>query len=85
MARDGRIALHLARVGILRTRHARAARLGAILGDVDAALGDCGIEADVRMRAALVMALAKDDPVHDRANGHVLRVALGEIAERVVR
>lgn len=85
MARDGRIALYLARFGMARAQRARAARLGAILGDVDAALGECGIKADARMRTALVIALAKDDPIHDRANGHVLRVALGEVAERVVR
>lgn len=85
MVRDGSVVKHLMRPWKLRAERAREARLGTILDDVNAALGETGVDADAQMRAALVKVLAGDEPIHDGANRNMLRMTLREVAEGRVR
>ncbi|MGF7151649.1 hypothetical protein FHS96_005315 [Sphingomonas zeicaulis] len=80
MAGEDGIVMRISRLWRTRSQRVRDARFDTILGDVNAALDASGIAPDARMRAALAAALVKDDPVHDRANRHVLRVTLRELA-----
>ena len=81
MAREDGIVTRIGRLWRTRSQRVHDARFDTILRDVNAALDASGIAPDARMRAAMATALVKDDPIHDRANSHVLRVTLREMVK----